>query len=228
MGKFSSSSTYPFVVFAILISIGKGSEASCYFPAAFQGEYVTQSIMSGLPTISYSTLAVLSDSIPVWGTCHRRIGNNVILMDDTGGLTCYKCFNLVLRSSNVLQIHTAGLDKCYTTEERAMADCPSDMMIREQRAREIMLYRTKGFMGEPAVSPTYCPINGAYQFTYSVKDGTECSAYTSDISDCPYGYGFNLKFNGCSFGDMDMAFHCLGIFTFFLFNFQLFPIFNFD
>ena len=62
-------------------------------------------------------------------------------MDDTGGLTCYKCFNLVLRSSNVLQIHTAGLDKCYTTEERAIADCPSDMMIRERRAREIMLYR---------------------------------------------------------------------------------------
>ena len=128
-------------IFRVNNFVFSGSEASCYFPAAFQGEYVTQSIMSGLPTISYSTLAVLSDSIPVWGTCHRRIGNNVILMDDTGGLTCYKCFNLVLRSSNVLQIHTAGLDKCYTTEERAMADCPSDMMIREQRAREIMLYR---------------------------------------------------------------------------------------
>ena len=167
--------------------------------------------MSGVPTISYSTLSVLFDSIPVWGICHKRIGtdiclvlnvsinkfmakkivkwhdvnfdftelfeefreidylnswfflahfwpppllhasynlllifyigNNVILMDDTGGLTCYKCFNLVLRSSNVLQIHTAGLDKCYTTEERAIADCPSDMMIRERRAREIMLYR---------------------------------------------------------------------------------------
>ena len=41
----------------------------------------------------------------------------------------------------MLQIHTAGLDKCYTTEDRAMSDCPSDMMIREQRAREIMLYR---------------------------------------------------------------------------------------
>ena len=113
----------------------------CYFPAAFQGEYVTQSIMSGLPAISYSTLSVAFDSIPVWGTCHKRIGNNVILMDDTGGLTCYKCFNLVLRSSNVLQIHTAGLDKCYTTEEKAVHDCPSDMMIRERRAREIMLYR---------------------------------------------------------------------------------------
>ena len=69
-----------------------------------------------------------------------RIGNNVILMDDTGGLTCFKCFNLVLRSSNVLQIHTSALDKCYTTEERAIADCPSDTTIREKRAREIMLY----------------------------------------------------------------------------------------
>ena len=61
-------------------------------------------------------------------------------MDDTGGLTCFKCFNLVLRSSNVLQIHTSALDKCYTTEERAVADCPSDTTIREKRAREIMLY----------------------------------------------------------------------------------------
>ena len=73
---------------------------------------------------------------------------------------------------------------------------------------------TKGFMGEPAVSPTYCPINGAYQFTYSVNDGTEssleCQSYTSEISDCPYGYGFNLKFSQCSFGNMDMSFHCLG------------------
>lgn len=175
---------------------------------------MTQAIMSGVPTISYSSLSILFDSIPVWGVCHRRIGNNVILVDDTGGLTCYKCFNLVLRSSNVLQIHTSGLDKCYTTEERAMADCPSDMTMRERRAREIMLYRTKGFMGEPAVSPTYCPINGAYSFTYSVNDGTEtsleCSAHTSEISDCPYGFGFNLKFKDCSFGNMDMSFHCLG------------------
>ena len=73
---------------------------------------------------------------------------------------------------------------------------------------------TKGFMGEPAVSPTYCPINGAYTFTYSVNDGTEnsleCQQHTSEISDCPYGFGLNLKFKGCSFGNMDMSFHCLG------------------
>lgn len=61
-------------------------------------------------------------------------------------------------------------------------------------------------MGEPAVSPTYCPINGAYTFTYSVNDGTEnsleCSGKSSEISDCPYGFVFNLKFRGCSFGNM--------------------------
>ena len=61
-------------------------------------------------------------------------------------------------------------------------------------------------MGEPAVSPTYCPINGAYSFTYSVNDGTEnmseCSSHTSEIADCPYGFGFNLNFRGCSFGNL--------------------------
>ena len=69
-------------------------------------------------------------------------------------------------------------------------------------------------MGEPAVSPTYCPINGAYSFTYSINDGIEnsleCPDPSSEISDCPYGFGLNLKFRGCSFGNMDMSFHCLG------------------
>ena len=93
----------------------------CYFPAAYQGEYVTQAIMSAVPTISYSKLTVQFDSIPIWGVCHRRIGNNIILVDeipdggDNGnaysGTRCFKCFNLVLRSANVLQIHTSGLDK---------------------------------------------------------------------------------------------------------------------
>ena len=74
-------------------------------------------------------------------------------------------------------------------------------------------------MGEPAVSPTYCPINGAYTFTYSVNDGTEnsleCSGRSSEISDCPYGFGFNLKFRECSFGNMGE------------FSFQLFRLPNF-
>ena len=98
-----------------------GALGMCYFPAAYQGEYVTQAIMSAVPTLSYSKLTVQFDSIPIWGVCHRRIGNNVILVDEIpgggengnsySGTRCFKCFNLVLRSANVLQIHTSGLDK---------------------------------------------------------------------------------------------------------------------
>ena len=125
-----------------------GASGICYFPAAFQGEYVTQtsssrsSASSGGPaTVSYSSLSVLFDSIPAWGVCHRRIGNDVVLVDDTGGLTCYRCYKLALRSPNVVQAHTADLDKCYATEERAVAECPTDMDIRRGAAKEIMLYR---------------------------------------------------------------------------------------
>ena len=63
-------------------------------------------------------------------------------------------------------------------------------------------------MGEPAVSPTYCPINGAYSFTYSSSSSSsngeekKCEAHTSEIADCPYGFGLDLKFKGCSFGSM--------------------------
>ncbi len=67
-------------------------------------------------------------------------------------------------------------------------------------------------MGEPAVSPTYCPINGAYSFTYSSIGGGEekkCEAHTSEIADCPYGFGLDLKFKGCSFGSMGKNFDFL-------------------
>jgi len=210
------------MIFPVLILVTIFSPAPtwsiCYFPAVYQGEYVSQAVMhSEMPNsqeISYSTISVLYDSIPVWGYCHRRIGNNVILMDDTGGITCYRCFHLALRSSNVLQIHTRGLDKCYTSEEAAQSTCVTQLDIYDQDASEVMLYRTKGFLGEPAVSPTYCPFNGAYTFTYSVNDGTEtdleCDTPISTISDCPYGFGFNLQFKECSFKNKDMSFHCLG------------------
>ena len=130
----------------LLCSGLSGVISICYFPAAYQGEFVSQAVLPSqdsltTPEISYSTISVLYDSIPLWGYCHNRIGSNVILMDDTGGITCFRCFQLSLRSSNVLQIHTAALDKCYTTEDKALADCPSEMTIREKRSREIMLYR---------------------------------------------------------------------------------------
>ena len=65
-----------------------------------------------------------------------------IIFDRTGGTNCIRCFELTLRSLNVVQIHTEGLDKCYTTEEAAInkATCSTDESIATGKTREIMLY----------------------------------------------------------------------------------------
>ena len=39
-----------------------------------------------------------------------------------------------------LQVYTEGVDKCYTTEEAAIATCPTRVDITTGQAREIMLY----------------------------------------------------------------------------------------
>ncbi len=56
---------------------------------------------------------------------------------------CFRCFRLVLRSPNVVQAHTAasGLARCFSSEERAVAECPTDAQVRDGAAEEIMLYR---------------------------------------------------------------------------------------
>jgi len=71
------------------------------------------------------------------------VGNDVVLIDDTGDFTCYRCFRLELRPPNVLQAHTSGLGKCFTTEERAMQDCPTDADVKDRRAKEIMAWKLK-------------------------------------------------------------------------------------
>ena len=83
--------------------------------------------------------------------------------------------------------------------------------MRERRAQEMMLYKTRGFYGGSAITKTYCPINGNYKFTYSINDGTEddleCNEAVSEASDCPTGYKFDLKFRGCSFPDFGELAH---------------------
>ena len=144
----------------VLLTIVTSVQGLCYFPAAYQGEYVSQAVVSSLPgdgessRIAYSSISVLYDSIPLWGYCHKRMEKNVILMDDTGGLTCYRCFNLELRSSNVLQIHTKDMDKCYTSEEAALATCVGDTEIHNHQATEIMMYRTKAVSYTHLTLPT--------------------------------------------------------------------------
>lgn len=64
----------------------------------------------------------------------------------------------------------------------------------------------------------YCPLSGNYVFTYSVNDGlldlnvaenvNECHEPVSELSNCPTGYGLNLRFKRCSFGELGELRHC--------------------
>ena len=58
----------------------------------------------------------------------------------TGGMTCVRCFQFTMRSLNVVQIYTEGLEKCYTNEAAAMAKCPTEESIISGLSREIILY----------------------------------------------------------------------------------------
>nr|CAD7405109.1 unnamed protein product [Timema cristinae] len=61
-------------------------KASCYFSIELQGEFVMQSTVNPIGSrVQYSHVNITADSIPIWGHCHRRIGNNVILMDRYSG-----------------------------------------------------------------------------------------------------------------------------------------------
>jgi len=174
----------------------------------FQGEFLTQSLTSR--EIAYNSVSVLFDSIGNWGRCHKRIGRNVILRqggeDDRERGGCFKCARMVLRSPNVLQLHsTRALDaQCYPDEASARAACPNGS--HHGGHHEVMMYKTRGFYGGSAVTRVHCPLNGDFRFAYSVEgEGggarIECGEEQNEAGDCPTGYKFDLRFRGCSFPD---------------------------
>ncbi|XP_042243521.1 uncharacterized protein LOC121880398 isoform X2 [Homarus americanus] len=189
----------------------------CYFPVEYQGIFATQSSISSISEGSvhqYSQVTILPDAIPVWGVCHRKFDNNVILRDPTGGEDCFRCFHISLHSGNVIQIYTEGLNKCYATEAAAHQTCPTLHTIKANRASEIMLYKSRSFTQDGQIDRVFCPISGRFRFTYDVNDGTEssveCPDPTSELSNCPMGSELQLRFRRCSFGELEMGLRCLG------------------
>ena len=187
----------------------------CYFPLEVQGEFMTQSLASR--EISYSTVSVLYNSIPGWGSCHSRHSDHrVVLREDgrEGSSSCFRCLRMSSRSKNVIQLHMREIYECHRTEEESLRLCPTSEDVTSRSSTEMMLYKTRGFYGESAVSKVHCPINGRYQFTYSnsetVLQQPACPTLTSQAGDCPTGYKFDLQFRGCNFPDLDMSFQCLG------------------
>lgn len=193
----------------------------CYFPGELQGVWATQmtttldTLRGTRSPISYQEVTIEADMILQWGVCHARADNNVILMDSTGGSKCYRCVYLNVASPMVVQVWTMGLETCYTSEEAALSTCPPSQAMASKRAREIMLYKVRSAWGIPEVLEVECPLNGRYRFTY--KRGHNgiatalCDQPTSEFSNCPYGFGFSVTFNECSFfTPLKTGLQCLG------------------
>ncbi|KAJ6634781.1 hypothetical protein Bhyg_13360 [Pseudolycoriella hygida] len=191
-------------------------QSVCYFSSEIQGSFVTQSTVTD-NEVHYSIVNVTEDAIAIWGQCHKRIENNVILMIGSDETACFRCFHLKLVARNVLKVHTADKDyisKCYTNEDKAIESCPSDDMLKDaSKHTEIILYKTRQFDGQD-IRREYCPINGRYKLTYNVDDGLEdkieCPEPDSILDNCPSGSAMNLRFRKCSFENHEITFECLG------------------
>lgn len=207
------------VIFAVvaLLASPLGVTAVCYFATEMQGEYITQTTVTHMNQVSYTHVNITEDSIPIWGLCHRRIANNIVLRMDSDETSCYKCIHVNLVSRNVLRIHTAEQDygsKCYTNEEKAIASCPTDSMVEDQATqKEIILYKTLEYNGEE-IKRQYCPFNGRYRFMLTIDDGgpetTGCDSKNSELDNCPSGSALNLRFRQCTFKDYGATLECLG------------------
>ncbi|XP_070163820.1 uncharacterized protein [Polyergus mexicanus] len=184
----------------------------CYFPAEFQGEFVMQVSGKGVGSmanepIQYSTINITFNAIPVWGYCHKKIGDNVLLMDRyDDNKDCIRCFRLLRRSRNVIEVFSEALNKCYIYEPTALASC-------DTLNSTSILYRTKE-IGGVAIRNEYCPIAGLYHFKYSLNNNSaisfECNAFSSEFNNCPDGSILHLNFKRCNFEMHNLTYNCLG------------------
>ncbi|XP_055694604.1 uncharacterized protein LOC129796572 isoform X2 [Lutzomyia longipalpis] len=189
-----------------------------------QGVYVTQSTISGVDVV-YSQINITSDLITIWGNCHRRIGNNIILMmasleDEEEDTTCYRCFHITLVTKNIVRVYTTMeyMAKCFTNEDKAIMSCPTETSLRDpEEHTEIILFKIRELDGQVIRRREYCPISGRYNFTFASGDDgekrLECLSPKSTLDTCPSGSSFNLRFRGCNFEDMDASLECLGHWT---------------
>ncbi|XP_025268422.1 uncharacterized protein LOC105254742 [Camponotus floridanus] len=184
----------------------------CYFSAEFQGEFVTQEVSGkgvgsmANESIQYSTINITFNAISVWGYCHKKVGDNVLLMDRSRYKDCTRCFRLLRRSRNVIEVFSEALDRCYMSESAALASC-------DTLNSTSILYRTKEIGGVP-IRNEYCPITGLYHFKYSLNNNSavsyECNTFSSEFNNCPDGSILHLNFKRCNFETHNLTYNCLG------------------
>lgn len=208
-----------FLAWAIILLQLRQGCCVCYFPGELHGVWETQ-VTTGRggrssrpPTIHYQNITIHSDLIVQWGFCHTRIDNDIILSDRTGSSECFRCVRVDMVSPSLVQVWTTGLETCYTTEDAALRTCPAPADRASRRASQIMLYRIKSSWDEREVEG--CPLIGRYTFTYrrgsNGVTAASCDQPTSEFSNCPYGFGFNVIYRDCSFPTPERrGLQCLG------------------
>ncbi|XP_017782762.1 PREDICTED: uncharacterized protein LOC108567065 isoform X2 [Nicrophorus vespilloides] len=191
---------------------------TCYFPMEYQGEFSMQSSVNSRNSVQYSTINITATAIPIWGNCHRKIGNNFILVDqymEISETNCFRCLHLKPRSKNVLQVSAFSnetISKCFINEASAEENCPTDQQLRSNSITEIILFKTKDAEGK-IVGKEYCPIDGRYSFTYQLNDNgniKHCKSRDSIIDFCPSGATLNMRFRDCPIQRYDLNLDCLG------------------
>ncbi|XP_050460596.1 uncharacterized protein LOC126856262 isoform X2 [Cataglyphis hispanica] len=200
------------VISEVLQDYNPQFNVGCYFPAEFQGEFVTQVSGKGVGSmanepIQYSTIIITFNAIPVWGYCHKKVGDNMLLMDRyDDNKDCIRCFRLLRRSRNVIEVFSEALNRCYIYESAALASC-------DTLNSTSILYRTKE-IGGVAIRNEYCPIAGLYHFKYSLNNNSaisyECNTFSSEFNNCPDGSILHLNFKRCNFEMHNLTYNCLG------------------
>ncbi|MPC67653.1 hypothetical protein E2C01_061831 [Portunus trituberculatus] len=73
---------------------------------------------------------------------------------------------------------------------------------------------SRSVWGDKEVRVVGCPFDGRYTFTYQRAGGAEgaCPQPTSEISNCPLGFGYNVTYRDCSFSPVPISrgLQCLG------------------
>ncbi|KAG7170638.1 hypothetical protein Hamer_G013454 [Homarus americanus] len=190
----------------------------CYFPGELQGVWETQ-VTSGQdsrPPITYQEITIHTDIIVQWGSCHARIDNYIILTDRTGSTVCFRCIQMDVVSPQVMQVWSTGMQTCYLSEEAALRTCPASADVASRRAVQTMLYNQDGVGGEGGRDGGVS-LQRHYTFTYrrgpasnGVAAGS-CDQPTSQFSNCPYGFAYNVIYRDCSFpAPQPRGLQCLG------------------
>ena len=114
----------------------------------------------------------------------------------------------------MIQVHTLdSVYQCHTSPEAARLSCPRSEDIREDRAREVMLYKTRGYYGaRDSFAKVLCPMYGQWRVTYTDTGApaSSCASPASRASNCRAGYKLELAFRGCGFPDQSVQWKCLG------------------